>query len=207
MNSSQRHWEEIYAHRDPRLVSWYEPVPQLSLELIDDLVLARDAAIIDVGGGTSSLAQALLQAGYTEITVADISSSSIQRATAQLGDDASRITWVQADVRSHDFGRRYELWHDRAVLHFMVDPADRDCYLSVLRRTLRADGHAILATFGPDGPTSCSGLPVDRYDASQLARVLAPDFEVVSSRLHDHQTPGGARQQFLYLHAHHTSEL
>jgi hypothetical protein len=151
--------------------------------------LPRDAAITDVGGGTSSLALALLRAGYTDITVADISSSSIQRAKPRLGDGADRMTWVQADGRSHDFGRRYELWHDRAVFHFMVDPADRECYLNVLRRTLRAGGHAILPTFGPNGPTGCSGLPVDRYDASKLSQVLAPDFEAVSSRLYDHQTP------------------
>jgi len=206
MNGSQSHWEEIYAHRDPQLASWHEPAPQISLAVIDDLALPRDAGIIDVGGGTSSLAQALLEAGYADITVADISSSSIQRAKAHVGDDAQRIGWVQADVRSHDFGRRYDLWHDRAVFHFMVDPADRDRYLNVLRCTLRVGGHAILATFGPDGPTRCSGLPVDRYDASKPSQILAPDFVAVSSRLYDHETPAGARQQFLYLLARRTSE-
>jgi SAM-dependent methyltransferase len=200
MDGSRQHWEAIYAQRDPRTVSWYEPTPEVSLELIDGR-LARDAAILDLGGGASNLAQALLGAGYTDITVADISSVSIQLAITQLGDHAQRVSWVTADVRSHDFARLYDLWHDRAVLHFMVDPADRDRYLDTLRRTVRAGGNVILATFGPDGPPHCSGLPVSRYDAGELARLLGTDFEPISSRLHEHHTPTGASQQFLYLHA------
>lgn len=202
----QQHWEEVYTQRDPQSVSWYEPTPEVSLELIDRLQLANDAAILDVGGGTSGLAQALLAAGFSDITVSDISTASLQRAKTQLGDDARRVSWVQSDIRSHDFGRRYDLWHDRAVFHFMVDPADRDGYLEVLRRSLRAAGHVILATFGPDGPTRCSALPVTRYDSGELSKLLGSDFEPVSSQLHVHETPSGVRQQFLYLHARLRSE-
>ncbi len=196
---AQAHWERVYARRDPRQVSWYEPAPKISLALIEQAEPARNAAILDVGGGASGLAAALLRDGYSDITVADISATSIQRAKTQLGDDAERVQWIQADVRRHDFRRRYDLWHDRAVLHFMVNPADRDGYLEVLRRTLRPGGHAIFATFGPDGPTHCSGLPIHRYDAPELTRLLGDEFHTLACRLHEHHTPSGATQQFLYL--------
>lgn len=130
----------------------------------------------------------------------------MERARSQLGVDARRVGWVQADVRSHEFDRRYDLWHDRAVFHFMVRPADREGYLRVLRRTLSPGGHVVLATFGPDGPTSCSGLPVNRYSPAELLRHLGSEFEPISSRLHEHQTPAGAAQQFLYLMAHRRAE-
>jgi SAM-dependent methyltransferase len=196
---ARTHWERIYEEKAPEALSWYQPVPNTSLELIEKARVARDAAILDVGGGASSLAGRLLDAGYTDVTVADISSAALDRARAALGPDADRVTWVEADVRDHDFGRRFDLWHDRAVLHFMVEPADRDGYLEVLRRTLRLGGHLILATFGPEGPTRCSGLPVSRYGAPALAEVL-PEFELLSSRIEVHHTPSGTPQQFLYAH-------
>jgi ubiquinone/menaquinone biosynthesis C-methylase UbiE len=202
---AQAHWERIYEEKPPEALSWYQPVPKTSLDLIDDARVAGDAAILDVGGGTSSLAVRLLDAGYTDITVADISSAALDRARAALGTDADRVTWVQADVRDHDFGRPFDLWHDRAVLHFMVDDADRDGYLEVLRRTLRPDGHLIVATFGPEGPTRCSGLPVSRYGAPALAELL-PEFELLSSRLEVHHTPSGTPQQFLYAHLRRAAE-
>jgi 2-polyprenyl-3-methyl-5-hydroxy-6-metoxy-1,4-benzoquinol methylase len=200
------HWERVYAQVDPREVSWYEPAPEISLALIAQAGPALDAAILDVGGGASGLAAALLRDGYSDVTVADIAETSIGRAETQLAGDAERVRWVQADVRSHDFGRRYDLWHDRAVLHFMVNPADRDGYLEVLDRTLRPGGHAIFATFGPDGPTSCSGLPIHRYAAAELARLLGSEYHTLASRLHEHKTPSGATQQFLYLLARRSAQ-
>jgi ubiquinone/menaquinone biosynthesis C-methylase UbiE len=145
--SAQAHWDGIYAQRDPTEVSWYEPAPELSLALIEQTGLGRNVAIFDVGGGTSGLACALLRGGYSDITVADISAVSQQAAGATLGAGSERVRWVQADVRVHGFGRRYDLWHDRAVFHFMVSTADRDAYLEALRRALRPGGHAVLATF------------------------------------------------------------
>ena len=202
--SPEVHWDAVYGRRDPRHLSWYEPAPEISLALITQAGVPRDAAIIDVGGGTSGLAAALLANGYTDITVADISAASLEAAQATLSTDAERIRWIHADVRSHDFGCRYQLWHDRAVFHFMVTTTDREAYLDTLRRTLVRDGWAIFATFGPAGPTHCSGLPTRRCDARELIRLLGPDFDPVASRLHQHTTPAGEEQQFLYLLARRT---
>jgi ubiquinone/menaquinone biosynthesis C-methylase UbiE len=202
---AQAHWERIYTENAPVEVSWYEAVPRASLELIEEANIARDAAILDVGGGASGLAGQLLDAGYTDITVADISAAALGRARSELGERADRVTWVGADVRDHDFGRGFELWHDRAVLHFMVEDADRGGYLDTLRRTLHQSGHLIVATFGPEGPTRCSGLPVNRYSGASLAELL-PEFELVSSRLELHHTPAGTPQQFLYAHLRRAPE-
>jgi ubiquinone/menaquinone biosynthesis C-methylase UbiE len=197
--SPRAHWDGVYAQRDPRELSWFEPAPEISLALIEQAGVARDRAIVDIGGGTSGLAAALLAGGYTDITVADISAAALHAAATTLGADAQRVRWVTADVRSHDFGRRYDLWHDRAVFHFMVSTPDRDAYLDTLRRALAPGGDAIFATFGPAGPTRCSGLPTRRYDSLELTRRLGPDFHPEVSRLHEHTTPSGEHQQFLYL--------
>jgi SAM-dependent methyltransferase len=206
LRSAKAHWDGVYAQRGPTEVSWYEPAPEISLALIDQAGLGRDAAIIDVGGGTSGLACALLRDGFSDITVADIAAASLRQAQTAVGADAGLVRWVRADVRSNDFGRRYELWHDRAVFHFMVSAADRDAYLEALRRALRPGGHAVVATFGPDGPTRCSGLRACRYDAEELLRLLGGEFHPVATRLHEHTTPSGGRQQFLYLLAHRTPD-
>lgn len=200
MTDERAHWESTYTEKRPEKVSWYEPRPQRSLELIQATGVDHDAGILDVGGGASSLAAQLLGMGYTDLTVADISPAALAHARAELGKASARISWIEADVRTHDFGRRYDLWHDRAVFHFMVSLADREGYLEVLRRTLRPGGHLVIATFGPQGPTQCSGLPVQRYSADELQRVLGGDFELASSSLATHGTPSGAGQQFLYAH-------
>ncbi len=200
MSIESEHWEDVYAQREPADVSWYEDRPRASLELIAAADLGPGASILDLGGGTSALAGALLDAGYTDITVSDISDAALRRSAADWGEKAERIDWIHADVRGHDFGRRFDLWHDRAVFHFMVDAADRKGYLTALERGLRPGGHLILATFGPDGPTTCSGLPTSRYSADRLAEGLGPDFELISSDLRLHRTPSGRDQQFLWTH-------
>lgn len=130
-------------------------------------------------------------------------SRSLERAKSDLGEDAGAVSWVEADVRSHDFGRRLDIWHDRPVFHFMVAPADRKGYLAVLGRSLHPGGHLILTTFGPEGPTQCSGLPVRRYDTEAISQTLGADYELVSSRLIEHGTPSGRSRQFLYAHMCH----
>jgi SAM-dependent methyltransferase len=195
---NRAHWQRVYKEREPDRLSWYEPVPERSLEMIERARLEPDAAILDIGGGASSLARELLDSGYTDITVADISGPAMDHAKARLGDASDRITWLEVDVLRHDFGRHYDLWHDRALLHFMVEPGDRDAYVKALKRALKPGGWAIIATFGPAGPTRCSGLPVDRYGAADLLRALGEGFELVSSTLDDHLTPSGITQQFLY---------
>jgi SAM-dependent methyltransferase len=197
------HWESVYTRKEPEQVSWFEPDPTRSLALIESAGLRRDAAILDIGGGASRLAARLAAGGYTDITVADISSAALEHARAQAAGAAEHITWVEADIRTHEFTRGCDLWHDRAVFHFMVSSHDRDGYLALLRRTLRRGGHLILATFGPQGPQQCSGLPTARYDAAGLAALLGPDFTRVSSGLATHRTPASVDQQFLYTHFVH----
>jgi len=191
------HWAQVWAERDATEVSWYQASPSSSLAMIEETGAAADAPIIDVGGGASSLAGCLLEAGFTDVTVTDISAAALERARASLGSAGARIAWVRADVRDHEFGRRFAVWHDRALFHFMVDPADRDAYLRTLGRSVSPGAHLIVATFGPDGPTTCSGLPVVRYGPDELAEAFAPAAQLVSSRLEDHRTPSGAIQQFL----------
>lgn len=198
MTSDANHWQRIYEQREPTQVSWFEPSAELSLALIAEAGLPAEAAILDAGGGSFRLAGQLLAAGYTDITVADIAAEGLRRAQAEVAHP-EQIHWVQADLRSHEFGRRY-LWHDRAVLHFMVDVADRERHLATLLHSLRPGGYVVLATFGPDGPSRCSGLPVTRYGDRALARLFGSDFELVSSRQTDHTTPSGAAQQFIYVH-------
>jgi SAM-dependent methyltransferase len=194
MSDERRHWEDVYATKDATDVSWFEATPEVSLRLIEASGVPREAAIADVGGGASRLAAELAGRGYSDITVADLSAE----ALAEAGTGAEGVSTVVADVRDHDFGRRFDLWHDRAVFHFMVDERDQAAYLATLNRSLRRGGSVVIATFGPDGPERCSGLPVVRYGAAELAERLGPEFEAVSSELHEHTTPSGNAQQFLY---------
>ncbi len=197
-SAAKSHWERVYSERDPRRVSWYESTPKDSLRLVEAAGLDREAPILDLGGGTSTLAASLLEAGHTDVTVADISRSALDRAQAQAGTAAAGISWIEADVRDHDFGRLYALWHDRAVFHFMVDAMDRRAYVRTLRRSLRAGAQVIVATFGPAGPERCSGLPVARHDARTLEAELGACFEVLSSEPRTHTTPAGVEQEFVF---------
>ena len=200
LSSTQEHWDRVWAEKDPDEVSWFQAEPRTSLEMIDALNLPPTAPIVDVGGGASRLAGELLERGFRDVTVADVSEAALAKARERLGAAGEEIKWVKADVRSQDFGRRFALWHDRAVFHFLVEQEDRERYAEVLRHSLAPDGHAVISTFGPDGPTSCSGLPTARYDAEELAAALAPAVSLVASRLAVHETPSGKEQQFLYAH-------
>ena len=192
--SEQAHWEGVYESQAVTALSWHEEAPTESLRMIEGAGLANDAAILDVGGGASRLASELAELGYEDITVADLSS----QALSQSPDRREAIRRVAADVRSHDFGRQFDLWHDRAVFHFMVSSEDQEAYLSTLMRTLRSPGHLVIATFGPDGPERCSGLPVKRYGTDELASRLGGAFSIASTKVVEHITPSGNPQQFLY---------
>jgi ubiquinone/menaquinone biosynthesis C-methylase UbiE len=206
MSDARNHWQSVYLEKDPTEVSWYEQVPAASLQLIEEADLSRERPLLDVGGGASRLAGELLNRGYSDITVADISASALSKAQAQLGSGEKAIEWLEADVRSHDFARQYDLWHDRAAFHFMVTAEDQEAYLATLQRTLKPGGHVVIATFGPDGPTRCSGLPVARYGSDDLAGRLGPGFQLISEALEVHDTPAGIHQQFLYAHFQRNSE-
>lgn len=180
-------------------MSPYPPAPVISLGLIESLQLPRDASIIDVAGNASLLVDALLTVGYNDVTVACESASSLESAKARLGENAHRVTWVEADVQSHDFGRRYDVWHDGGVLNAKGDDADRNEYLSSVRRTLAPGGHAIFATLIATGLARYRQLPVRLDQLPRLLELLAPDFTPVYARLHAHHAPDGAASQFLYL--------
>lgn len=195
---SARHWGTMYEGSDPTELSWFEPVPSRSLALIQAAGLPPDAPLLDVGGGASSLVDHLLAAGYTDVGVLDIAPAALAQARARLGTAAGRVEWIVADVAAFQPKRRYALWHDRAVVHFLTAAAERERYLAVLTATLAPGGHVVLATFGPQGPTRCSGLPVRRYSAEDLGMLLGTGFRLRRTHQEDHRTPAGRYQQFVY---------
>jgi len=199
MGSDQKeHWQTVYQTKAPTETSWYQPVPQRSLEWIHAAGLPPASPILDAGGGASTLVDHLLGASFPDVTVLDIAPASLAAAKVRLGAMAARVQWIEADVTAWQPARRYGLWHDRAVFHFLVDSMLRARYVDVLRSALARGGHAMIATFGPDGPQRCSGLAVRRYSADELCAVLGPSFHLVRSQIETHITPGGITQQFLY---------
>jgi SAM-dependent methyltransferase len=192
------HWQDVYRGRAPEAASWYQPEPTVSLALIAATGLPAGAGVIDVGGGASTLVDCLLDRGFDDLTVLDVAEDSLAAARARLGDRAARVAWIAADVTAWSPDRRWDLWHDRAVFHFLTAPADQRAYVAALDRALAPGGHVVIATFAPEGPDRCSGLPVVRYDEARLGAALGPGFRFVESRREDHRTPGGATQAFLY---------
>ena len=199
MNSNRReHWQQVYGIKEPNEVSWYQPVPEKSLQLIRETRVARSEPILDAGGGDSTLVDNLLAQGYTDISVMDISGNALARSRERLGDDSDSVSWIESDATAFAPERRYALWHDRAVFHFLTDPTDRAKYLEVVSLALRSEGYFVLATFGPEGPERCSGLAVQRYGIDKLRALLGNRFELRAYELATHVTPTGATQQFLY---------
>jgi 2-polyprenyl-3-methyl-5-hydroxy-6-metoxy-1,4-benzoquinol methylase len=194
----QTHWENVYATKAEREVSWFQENPAPSLDLIASTGIPSDAAIIDVGGGASRLVDSLLEKGFSRVAILDLSANALEEAKKRLGVRANGVDWIVADVTIWKPSGTYDLWHDRAAFHFLTDPADRDAYVTRLKNAVRSGGHAIVATFALDGPERCSGLPIVRYDPAALASVLRPEFELVDSWRHDHVTPGGNTQRFQF---------
>jgi trans-aconitate methyltransferase len=196
--SAEERWNELYRVKGAAELSWYETHARRSLRAIQETGVPTDAPILDVGGGASVLVDDLLTQGYTDVTVLDLAPSALDQSRRRLGSAADRVTWIAADVTAFRPTRRYAVWHDRAALHFLVRPREQKQYVSVLRSALASRGHVILATFGPDGPTRCSGLPVQRYSAEMLSELLGPGFDLRGSVLEDHHTPAGVAQRFLH---------
>jgi trans-aconitate methyltransferase len=197
---TQDHWNRVYTTRAVDAVSWYQAQPKISLELIAAADLPVDAPIIDVGGGASVLVDCLLAQGRSALSVLDVSAAALANARKRLGANATKVQWIEADVREFEPTQRYALWHDRAVFHFLTDPADRAAYKAVLRRSLKPRAHAVVATFALDGPARCSGLDVAHYDAVTLHAQFGDDFEMLDSRRETHITPAGAEQRFTWVH-------
>jgi SAM-dependent methyltransferase len=198
-STAKRHWDAAYQARGARKVSWYQPEPALSLALIEELRIARAAAIVDLGGGASTLAARLLAQGFLDITVLDVSVRALQLARGALGAKSAHVSWLEQDLLSWPPQRKYDLWHDRALFHFLVDPAQQERYAETLRSALRPGGKAIIGTFAADGPTTCSGLPVARYDADRLATAFGDAFTPLATRREEHRTPGNSIQAFTWV--------
>ena len=198
--SEQEHWQRIHA-KDPREVSWYRPHLERSLRFIDEAGLKPESAILDVGGGASTLVDDLLARGFSDVSVLDISESAITHAKSRLGARADAVTWLVADITKVELSpHRYDFWHDRAVFHFLRQRAARRRYVQAVRRALKPDGHIVVATFGPAGPEKCSGLPVARYTPEGVHGQFGSDFEKVGSSSETHLTPWGSEQEFVYCY-------
>lgn len=194
------HWDASYGRGADQL-SWFQEEPRTSLRLITALGLQPDDPIIDVGGGASPLAAALLDRGHRDVTVIDLSQGALDSARAQLGARADQVTWLCGDLRDFAPAREYAVWHDRAVLHFLTDPADQRHYADLAAQAVRPSGTLVIGTFALDGPVQCSGLPVQRYDADALATLLGTRFSVSVREREDHRTPAGSVQHFTWITA------
>ena len=195
----QAHWEKIYTEKAPNAVSWYRPHLETSLALIEQTASGRSPPVIDVGGGESTLVDDLLARGYENITVLDISQSAIDANRKRLGKAAQSVHWLVADITKVKLeSSAYDVWHDRAVFHFLTAADDRIAYVRQVARAVKRGGYVIVGTFGPEGPTKCSGLDVVRYDAESLHREFGVHFRMLGSSTELHRTPFGTIQQFLY---------
>ncbi|MDO8351777.1 MAG: class I SAM-dependent methyltransferase [Gallionella sp.] len=195
------HWENVYSTRQTDAVSWFQPHADLSLDLIRTTGVGREAGIIDVGGGASTLVDDLAADGYTDLAVLDLSAAALDAARKRMGPQAERVQWIVADITKAELGEhRYDIWHDRAVFHFLTDPADRAAYVQTVLRAVKPGGHVIVATFAEDGPLQCSGLPVMRYRPGELHDQFGATFTLLKHQKEVHSTPSGAMQQFIYCY-------
>ncbi len=194
--SRKQHWEQVYTDKSPLEVSWYQAEPRLSLELIEAAGVAKDAAIIDVGGGASLLVDRLWDDGFRNLAVLDIAAAALDAAKARLGADAQGIEWFVADVTEFQPPHAFALWHDRAVFHFLTRADDRRKYVEVLQKALPSGGRAIIAAFAIGGPEKCSGLDIVQYDAAKIAAELGEGFELLETRAEVHMTPANKEQKF-----------
>lgn len=206
MKYGKDHWDRVYATKREDEVSWYEVTPEISLDLIAATNVGSSARIIDIGGGASRLVDHLIDRGYRSLTVLDLSGEGLRLARQWLGERASAVTWVEADITKWDPLQSYDVWHDRAVLHFLTDREDQASYVSTLKRAIKPGGHVIIGTFGLDGPERCSGLPVQRHDPQSLSHLLGPQFKLASSRVYNHLTPSGRSQMFQFSHFRHDQD-
>ena len=199
--NAKTHWERIYETKAPTQVSWYQEHSRLSLEYISHTGVDKTGQIIDIGGGASTLVDDLLANSYQHVSVLDISGAALQTAQQRLGARAKEVTWITADITQaqlpHQF---YDVWHDRAVFHFLTQPEDRQKYVQAVRQAVKSGGHVIVATFASDGPDHCSGLEVMRYNENGLHAEFGDDFEMVDSVRETHHTPFGTDQRFIYCY-------
>ncbi len=196
---SKEHWEQVYETKAETEVSWFQPHAELSLKLIRAANASNDVSIIDVGGGASTLVDDLLAAGSRKLTVLDLSAAALAKARQRLGERAAAVTWIEGNILDAPLpAQAYDVWHDRAVFHFLTDEAERHAYVAAVLHAVKPGGLVIVATFAEDGPTKCSGLPVMRYAASELHAQFGAPFQMLGHEKESHHTPGGNEQKFVY---------
>jgi SAM-dependent methyltransferase len=193
-----QHWDHVYGTKGERDVSWFETVPTLSMHMIEAAGVTPDTCIVDIGGGDSRLVDSLLARGLDCLAVLDVSDAALRKTRSRLGTRANVVTWIQTDVTAEWSLKSMDIWHDRAVFHFLITPEDRARYLARLRHTLKPHGTAIIATFALDGPEKCSGLRVERYSPERLAHEFGDAFELMEALPYMHHTPWGTTQSFQY---------
>jgi SAM-dependent methyltransferase len=196
--SRQAHWQNVYTKKGENEVSWFQEYPALSLELIAQIGATPASAIIDIGGGASRLVENLIDRGFEDVTVLDLSDAALDAAKERLGSRAAQVHWIVADATVWEPPKSYNIWHDRAAFHFLTEDRDRAAYVARLERALKVGAYAIIATFALDGPERCSGLPVVRYDPASLGQTLGRAFQLADARRHAHATPWGSDQSFQF---------
>ena len=194
----KKHWDTIYASKELEETSWYQEVPSTSLKIIATLKLEKSASIIDVGGGESLLVDHLLSMGFEDISVLDISETAIEKAKQRLGSQSKQVNWIISDVISFKPKRQYDLWHDRATFHFLIDSPDILRYVETTAKAVKNDGFLTISTFSEEGPDRCSGLEIKQYSENSLVRLFSNDFEKIHCLQTDHQTPSGELQNFVF---------
>jgi 2-polyprenyl-3-methyl-5-hydroxy-6-metoxy-1,4-benzoquinol methylase len=199
-NERQQHWENIYETKQMNDVSWFQATPTTSLAIIEGLGLSADAAIIDVGGGDSFLVDNLLEHGFENISIVDISKRALERAQKRLGEErAAKITWLEGDIASFTPPAQYDCWHDRAAFHFLVEDSDIQHYAQMVAAHIKPDGYLVVATFAEDGPMKCSGLAIRQYSEDSLTELFSENFELVNSMAVTHITPFETEQRFIFV--------
>jgi len=196
--SIKEHWQSIYTEKSPQEVSWYQQVPAISLDLIRRFS-NKHSRIIDIGGGASVLIDHLLKAGYENLSVLDISCKALEHIKSRLSDQAHLIEWFDSDITEFSPPHSYDMWHDRAVFHFLTDKIARQLYVNVLKETVQSGAYVIIATFSKDGPHKCSGLEVVQYDNPSIMYELGEQFILLENQFEMHVTPSGKEQQFIYF--------
>ena len=197
-SSTHIHWETVYSEKHERDVSWFQESPEPSRDLIIRAGATPASAIIDIGGGASRLVDTLFSHGFNNLTVLDLSEAALSKARARLGESAAKVRWITADVTTWQPDATYDIWHDRAALHFLTEPDAQRAYVERLKLALKPGGQAIIATFALDGPEKCSGLPVVRHSAGTIGALLGPEFHLVETLRHEHTTPWDSVQKFQF---------
>lgn len=192
------HWQNVYDKKNENEVSWYQKSPKLSLEFVKSLNLSLDAEIIDIGAGESRLVDNLLEMGFVNLSVLDISSKSIEKTKKRLGLKSKLVNWIVSDINNFNPTKKYDLWHDRAAFHFLKDSVEIDNYVKLVKSSLHNQGNLIIATFSENGPLKCSGLEVSRYSENSISDLFNNDFELIKSQKSIHKTPFSTSQEFLF---------